>query len=297
MVREGVWDCIYTSSLKEAVVQAWALPGSHVQCSTADCFPGLFWLCQHSSGQCPGKVWGMMQITDYFLLPVWINGWGSFDCVGESCALLLALKALGQALARYMSDYKGSRGFNHRSDLSAGTESHILTLYLLQVPRTVRVPAQHLAFFFQQIQSMSDIFFFMSTTFYLSKSSDVGIPRRCYRHKNAWRIQNDCSSLAGDDLLGELYWFVKVRHLMNSRHQIGDVHRNDLLWAHRFLGTQNTLWVFKSHCGHRYRQWFLTLNLWGFFFKIKNCATKWRHPTCLSCSFLRSYVRRLQLQP
>lgn len=68
--------------------------------------------------------------------------------MGESCALLLALKALGQALARYMSDYKGSRGFNHRSDLSAGTESHILTLYLLQVPRTVRVPAQHLAFFF-----------------------------------------------------------------------------------------------------------------------------------------------------
>lgn len=148
MVREGVWDCIYTSSLKEAVVQAWALPGSHLQCSAGDCFPGSFWLCQHSSGQCPGKVWGMMQITDYFLLPVWINGWGSFDCVGESCALLLALKALGQALARYMSDYKGSRGFNHRSDLSAGTESHILTLYLLQVPRTVRVPAQHLAFFF-----------------------------------------------------------------------------------------------------------------------------------------------------
>lgn len=67
--------------------------------------------------------------------------------MGESCALLLALKAFAQALARYVSDYKGSRGFNHTSDLSAGSESHILTLYLLQVPRTVRVPAQHLAFF------------------------------------------------------------------------------------------------------------------------------------------------------
>lgn len=147
--------------------------------------------------------------------------------MGESCALLLALEALGQALARYVSDYKGSRGFNHTSDLSVGTESHILTLYLLQF-QELDVFLHSTWPFFQQIQSMSDILFLMST-FYFSKTLDVGIPGWCCRRKNAWLIQNDSSSLAGDDLLRELYWCVKVRHLMNSRHQIGNIHRNDLL--------------------------------------------------------------------
>lgn len=46
--------------------------------------------------------------------------WRKFNCVGASCALPLALKALGQAVACCVTDYRRSHGFNHMSDFSAG---------------------------------------------------------------------------------------------------------------------------------------------------------------------------------
>lgn len=68
----------------------------------------LFWC---SLGQRLGKAWGVMQVTDYFQLLLWISRWGSSGPVSASCALLLAPKALGQAVARRV---------NFTSDFSAG---------------------------------------------------------------------------------------------------------------------------------------------------------------------------------
>lgn len=211
-------------------------------------------ICQLSSGQCLGKIWGMMHLRDYFQLLVWIS---SGECVvvwvqAVLCHLRLRPQdRLWLVVLPAPDVVVGST----MSDSSAG--KWVTLMFLCCAPSGLQDSCASLRSSWlllgQLVLSCLLNFAFTHIQEYLKSMGDSLRHRRSVQHVQS---DNICKHAhwQGCNLLRELHQ-CKDRHLRNCRHQIAHADITHVLWVSGFW-TSSIL----SQLGSCNGQWFVIGN-------------------------------------